>query len=87
MSPMQATDIVGWGLTRRAKEQPVTWMQKAGMFLVGIILLGCFTVVILKMVGLTQEDTTFFQYMLATISSAVIGYLFGNNTKVSLPDN
>ena len=81
---MQAADIVGWSLNRKAKAQPITGIQKACMLLMSIILLGCFTVIILNAIGLTHGDTTFFQYMLAMILSAMMGYLFGNNTKTSL---
>ena len=84
LPPMQAADIVGWSLNRRAKAQPVTWMQKVCMLLIIVVLLGFFIVLILKAVGLTQADTTFFQYMFAMMLSAIMGYLFGNNTKVSL---
>ena len=71
-------------MNRNAKAQPVTWMQKVCMLLIVVVLLGFFIVLILNAVGVIQTDTTFFQYMFVMMLSAIMGYLFGNNTKVSL---
>ncbi len=73
-------------MTRRAKTQPITGLQKFGMFMVSVVFIGCFIVVILKAIGMIHTDVAFFQYLLGMITSAIVGYLFGSNTRVSLPD-
>ena len=77
---MQAADIVGWRLTRRAKAQPVTTVQKFGMVVVGIVVVGSFVMLCLQAVGWVPPDFPYFSHILASSVSAIVAYLFGRAT-------
>ena len=84
MPQMRAADIVGWSLRRKANEQRVTTMQKFCMLIVGGAFAYALTMVSLETFGVIQEDVTYYKYMMLSIFSAGVGYLFGNNARTSM---
>lgn len=77
---MQATNIVGWNLKRKAKEQPVTAFQKFFMVVGGIIIIGSFVMLCLQAVGFVPLDFPYFSHILTSSISAIIAYLVGRAT-------
>ena len=71
-------------MARKVKAQPVTLMQKFFMSIVGIIVLVSFLMMCLDALGFIQTDLPF-THIVISMLSAMGGYLFGNNTKISIP--
>ena len=83
---MWATNIVGWGLTRKAKAQHVSMLQKFSMSVLGITFIFSLFMIALDGAGLVQTNIAFFQSVMASIVGAAVGYLFGSNARVQSSD-
>ena len=75
--------ILERGLTRKARVQSATTMQKFFIVIVGSITVVSFVMLCLQSLGLTQENFLF-SHIVISMLSAMGGYLFGNNTKISM---
>lgn len=81
---MQTSDIVGHTLTRKARAQRVTTMQKFCMGIMGAIVLGSFVMLCLQETRVIESDSLVFSHILFSTLSAILGYLFGSNMKISM---
>ena len=75
-------NIMGRGLTRKAKSQPITGLQKICASMLIAIFVCSLIMLMLNAIGMIQTDIIFFQHVLIVVTSVTIGYLFGNNTKI-----
>ena len=80
---MQTANIMGWSLTHDARAQSVSTMQKFCMVVVGVGFLYALVMVTLETFGMIQEDVTYYKYIMISLFSASVGYLFGNNARTS----
>lgn len=69
-------------MTRRARAQPITTIQKCCMGIMGVIALGSFGMVCLQEIGVVESDSAIFSHLLFSTLSAMGGYLFGSNMKI-----
>lgn len=81
---MRTAHIVEWGLTREAKAQPVTPVQKFCMCIVGAVVLGSFVMVSLQEMDVVESNSPIFSHMLFSTITAIFGYLFGSNMRTPL---
>ena len=84
---MQTINIMGWSLTHKARAQPVTAMQKFCMVIVGGSFAFAVIMVALETLDVIQEDVTHYRYMIVSMFSAGVGYLFGNNVRTPTSDS
>ena len=73
MSQMQATNIMGRSLTREAKTQPITGLQKICVSMLIATFACSLIMLMLKVIGMIQIDVVFFQHILIVVTSAPIG--------------
>lgn len=81
---MQTVNIVGHTLTRKVSVQRVTPMQKFCMVVMGSIVLGSFVMLCLQETRVIESDSFVFSHILFSTLSAILGYLFGSNMKISM---
>lgn len=72
-------------MNRKARAQPVTLVQKFCICVMGAIVLGSFVMVSLQEAGVVESNSSIFSHILFSTITAIFGYLFGSNAKISLP--
>ena len=87
MSQMQEPNLLERGLTRKAREQCITSIQKFCIWILGIVVLGSFAMMCLQAVGIVDPEVLYFSHILVSVLGIITGYLFGNNAKISMSGN
>lgn len=59
-------------------------MQKFCMGIMGAIVLGSFVMLCLQETRVIESDSLVFSHILFSTLSAILGYLFGSNMKISM---
>ena len=78
---MPPSNIMGRGLTRKAKQQPVTWLLKTGVLIVVGVLVFFACMILLNELGGDDEGASMYVWAMGGIAGIAAAGLFAGGIK------